>query len=784
MDSAHPSFRLAWLLRAFGFVALLLAAFTLPDMPSTGLDSSWQMALGRFFQEGRQFGTDVVFTYGPLGWINGNMYWGGQWGSLIAWHVLQAAILAALVLWQAERFPWSWRAPFLAFFFLLGLKYQDIQQQAALLLAGLELIRRADVTWRWSNALLLVPLVLFPLVKFTNLTLALPFVLLGAARAWHARGPRAAAELPGAFAVAFLAGWILCGQNPLHLPAYLRNSWEISSGYQDAMGAPCPTIQLYHGLGVAALLVISLAASVFAATDRRRASALALGTAAYLFLNWKHGFVRADGHQLLFYMAALVAIVAAPFASEQLARGRWLRLLVLVAAAGLALRGAELVIPGTLPDAASSLVARMRRNLTAALHPAVTRADFDRTLASVRQELDLPLTRAVTKSGTVDILGYEQSLALFNNLPYAPRPVFQSYSAYTPHLAQLNERHYLSPAAPEFVLLKLYPINNQLATMEDPLVLRLFAHGYNYLYTEHGFTVWQRKPGAIDPAALAPQPVRTVTAGFGETVRLDDLRDRHVWVRIVYRLNLLGKLRRLFFKPPAVQLRLTDADGGTSDFFLARPVGETGFLLNPVVENLADYMRVLAGDPRRRAVAVSVVTRPNDRDCFASDITFEFSTLTAATNSGLAGLPLGAPERPLTFVRGRVPFGADLSLTQGHLEYFAHAPASLVYRPAPGSTHLRGGFGLREGAYAPSNRSPSDGAAFIIRWRGADGQERELFRRLLQPLGTPADRGLHEFRVSVPPGEGELEFVTDPGPTGNSACDWTYWSDLQLEKSP
>src|SRR5690242_13616070 len=104
MDILRPASR-EWLLRGLCFLALAVAAFLPPLPPSLGLDSAWQMALGRSFVDGRRFGTEVIFTYGPLGWTTGNMYWGGQWGSLIGWHCAAAVVMAALLTGFAFRLP-------------------------------------------------------------------------------------------------------------------------------------------------------------------------------------------------------------------------------------------------------------------------------------------------------------------------------------------------------------------------------------------------------------------------------------------------------------------------------------------------------------------------------------------------------------------------------------------------------------------------------------------------------------------------------------------------------
>ncbi len=149
----------------------------------------------------------------------------------------------------------------------------------------------------------------------------------------------------------------------------------------------------------------------------------------------------------------------------------------------------------------------------------------------------------------------------------------------------------------------------------------------------------------------------------------------------------------------------------------------------------------------------------------------------------LAGtLTLGTLGSPLAPIAATARHGANLAMVDGRLEYFAHAPSSLIYRLPPEAAAVRGGFGIRPGAYAPSNQGPTDGAEFIIRWRPVGGADHVLFRRLLRPKEDLVDRGLHSFRVNLPPHQGgELELAIGMGPADNSASDWTYWTDLLLE---
>src|SRR3954469_9878313 len=85
------------------YVLLIAGIFTFPNPPTPGLDPSWRMALGYFFEKGLQLGKDVVFTYGPLGFIMGKTISGLQFWSLIVGQLALAVVSATVVLRQALR---------------------------------------------------------------------------------------------------------------------------------------------------------------------------------------------------------------------------------------------------------------------------------------------------------------------------------------------------------------------------------------------------------------------------------------------------------------------------------------------------------------------------------------------------------------------------------------------------------------------------------------------------------------------------------------------------------
>ncbi len=785
MDSTTPISSkptpLDWTFRALGFVTLALIAFAVPLFPALELDSSWRTAIGRFFIDGRQFGTEIVFTYGPLGWAMAKTYWGDHWGLLVGWYAVQSVVFTAFVFHYGYRVTGYARVFFFAFYILFGLTYQDAAHQIFIAFAGLELIRRTGKPWRWSSAALLSLLVILSLVKFTNLLLGFFLVLLAAGlELWKTR-KASALILPGVFTALFLAGWVACGQNPLNLPAYFKTSMEVSQGYQDAMGLACPSLQLYFGLSVAGLVLAYLAVNFLTSIDRIRTAALTLGALALLYLNWKHGYIRADGHQIGFYYAALMLITGTPVLLEDTIRLRWLKRTLLVGATLLALIGLDVVLPGLVRGATGAPQGVINANVAFLTGKSFTPSMYASHWQMVSAKAKLTKVQATVGRSSIDVLGFEQNVALFNDFNYQPRPVFQGYLAYTPYLANLNFAYFASDRAPEFVLFKLQTLDGRLAAMDDPQVLRLLVQRYRYLFSEQGYTLWQRKPGPFDPATIAPKPIRTVAAKFGESIPIADLASQNVWVEIDYRFSLLGKLRRFLFRPPLVTLNITDTKGSESIHRLPQPIGRSGFMLNPVIDELHSYMLAAGGKPTRHAASIRLATSASERDCIADDIVVRLYSLPP---SDAASAYLQQADRSLFHMFVAVPVSYE-SLNPPNPDIISerpvmimHAPSNMIFDVPAGARSVQGDFGFVAGAYTNGGRT--NGAQFTIYWTDG-GERRVLYERYLDPVSRLNDRGLQHFTANIPVGAGQVVMQIDPGPHGEYAYDWTGWTDIEFK---
>src|SRR5581483_2678422 len=143
--------------------------------------------------------------------------------------------------------------------------------------------------------------------------------------------------------------------------------------------------------------------------------------------------------------------------------------------------------------------------------------------------LDMPRTRAALGGGSLDMLGDEQGLLLLNGFRYHPRPAFQSYFAYTPYLLRRNAELLAGEDAPDFLLVKLDPIDGRFPSSEDSLALREAAQRYEPVLIERTCLLMRRK--APDARPRESRLLATGEYGWGQSIEVPESAGG-VWAEI------------------------------------------------------------------------------------------------------------------------------------------------------------------------------------------------------------------------------------------------------------
>ena len=116
---------------------------------------------------------------------------------------------------------------------------------------------------------------------------------------------------------------------------------------------------------------------------------------------------------------------------------------------------------------------------------------------------------------------------------------------------------------------------------------------------------------------------------------------------------------------------------------------------------------------------------------------------------------------------------------EGGADVLGAHPDTDLWVPAPaGAKRIVWEFGIFPDAYERDGEK-TDGVEFIVVGEEPDGRRREILRRLLDPVASPADRGRQRVDIPYQPEAGEtLVFLTRPN--ANPLFDWAYLSRIEI----
>lgn len=762
--------------------AAVFTAFVLLALPAPlqlDLDASWQAVLFEAHRRGWQFGTELVFTAGPWGWVTSLFVPGDAFGLRLACDALLKLALVGTIAASAWTLPTRRRWLLLAGVLFLGAYFPDTLAFVALTLATLAWLfprRASPLATAWAVVLL----AFLGQVKFT-------LALLGAAAiatsAWSNFAPgnrKRALLLAGGFVVAWLGWWLAAGQDLANLPAYLAHSWEVARGYPQAMGVDEPTPVLLWGL--ASLAVFGLWALLHLLARVQRESTLQLAFVSFVwFTAWRHGFTRGDGHVYGFFLFVALASLGV---TGWMNRPRRYSLLDLSLPLGVL--GALAFDASLFAQTWPLTTARARANFAALTHYAEHRERHAAHTAAYAAQARAEYGAIVDEIGgkSVDLFGHFQSALLLLGANYQPRPVFQSYSAYTGKLLELNAAYFDSARAPEFVLVRLDTIDGRYPAQDDSLALSQVVRNYQLVRTTPTLAVLRRPaPDASGPRhSEFVRHGRSFRAAWGATIDLRPEGPTH-WLRIDARPSFLGRLRAFLYKPATLRLVLTDDHGREFAHRFVPESARSGFPA-PLLETQSDLHALLAREVRSQIARIRVEPVAKDEEPF-------WSTLEVCPEQE-PGPPFTPSRRYAPFVAAgvldREPFAIDgphepsLTTTAAGPALLIHAPGEAMFAVPADGHELSGFCALSAGAF--QNGGATDGAVFTVEVQFPDGRRETVWQRTVDPVNVPADRGEHAFKVRLPDAACVVTLRTSPGasPSSNNSWDWTYWRELRFSK--
>ena len=197
---------------------------------------------------------------------------------------------------------------------------------------------------------------------------------------------------------------------------------------------------------------------------------------------------------------------------------------------------------------------------------------------------------------SVDIIPHNVNLIYFNKLNYDPRPVFQSYAAYSENLINLNRRKYESENAPDFIIFSNEVVDNRYAFFDDAgakiAILENYSVRKSFEFKNNSYLLLERKP--IKKAFILGEQ-ENQTINFYQNYEIKDL-NKSYFVKINIEYSLFGSVSKIIYQPLSLKI-IFDLDDGTSrEYRAVNSILKSGVIVNPFVESDEDYEAFFKGE--------------------------------------------------------------------------------------------------------------------------------------------------------------------------------------------
>lgn len=543
----------------FSFLSLPALWLVLPGLPisfpSISLDESWKIALQTGFDKKLIFGKDIIFTYGPLGFLSSRMAADSTKFIIIAYDIfifLQFLLIPFFVYSLSPSFFSI--AGLLITYSLLGFARYYLDPATILFLMSSFWI----FCFLSRESLLIILLaILNGLLCFyvkVNMGLAalLQIALVGFVYLSGKNTRKKSLLIFSLLAVFLFLSALFIN---VSLFNYVKASLHIANGYNDA---------LYLKLSDAAYLkksLIMLAAlltAIFISIFSQKKIIVPLCCLGFSYLLFKQSFVRADEHIFMFFDYIIMPFAFLAFFTA--GKTRIFNTLVFFLAAGFILydKPASFKI---FKDRYNSFHSYLK---AAALHD----SDF-------KPSPQLPQSIADQVGGSsVDLMPDNISLLYHSGLNYVPRPVIQSYTVYDNYLDRINA-DFLRKKGQDYIVFSHGCVDYRYCLHDEALTKISLLENYSLARQEGSMFLLERNRHS--------RPFIHNTGKKGKNFLKKEFKitpsNGILLIKFKIDYSLKGKIVRFLYKPPPLYIIIKTSDS-REHFRAILPILNGGVIAN------------------------------------------------------------------------------------------------------------------------------------------------------------------------------------------------------------
>jgi hypothetical protein len=591
-----------------GIISFILALYSLPVSflvtPDYSVDGSWKRGLNLAVKNGLVFGTDFVFTYGPLGYL-----------STRNWHYINPLVVLA-----GDLFLFS------GFYYFIYTQISAQKKWLVLVLITLVFLRNSY----YAQNLFLIFIIYYALnlknnfssyfellfcsasgllLLFIKLNYGIVSVVLLLLMALYLLFFKSRKSFTVFVLFCGLFFCTVCLSVHIDVINYVKYGIDLIVNYDQAMAQPISPadprflsamVLIAIFMGIVVLYFISLIK--LKGLNLRTIISLSVFSAA-CFLFYKNGFTRADfvHYYDFFFVLPFFIIVVLMFCG--FGSGITSKLIA----------GLVLAISGYVLLYSNHEIQIIKPGVTlSSLSPLSYFTEIFDKHGQPEHQSAVPYEDKLRLIGhsTVDIMTLEIALLQDNKMNYDPRPVPQTYSAYSRSLDSLNAHHFYKDNRPEYILLQSNSVDTRCEFWDESLTKAVMRLNYNYsdflslrkddnLESNSGITflILHSRPGGHTYPQF--EKINEQTVNLEDTTRINFADSEAIYMTADISYSTAGKIRRLFYQPPDLSITFFFDDGTTRQYKAIGSLLQTPVLINKAVLDIVDLKNFFTGDLKK-----------------------------------------------------------------------------------------------------------------------------------------------------------------------------------------
>lgn len=574
---------------------ILLAPWFLMPITS-GLDPSWIYGLNVYNIEHVIFGRDLLFTYGPLGYILFPQPVGNNIAS--AFSILMLFFLAmlgttAFILFSKSFAHINHRMGnllaslfFLYIAFLAGNYIPEYWTTYILLMVlSAILVKKSRHTY-WFMIIAVLITVISMFIKFNtgilNLICMYIFLFLLFMQKSEQIKLFAIIIIVGIPAI-FTGSYLLYNFSFHDLGVYAYSAINISSGYIYNMSMEVK--DTFYTDYIAALMIIFLGCLCKITHDDKKNGLYAILFLFAFFITFKHGIVRGDHITVVptifcLYFSIYILFMKADITEYLQGKIKYLVMVLCIALVAFPMHHRQV---SNLLQPLYTGVDHIQTLVLCTVHENRSFKQLDQREAVMDRDFS-----AVLGQHSMTIYPWEFSLYNIGEHVYRPIPVF-SINVGTVFLDQKNADFFAADNAPEYIILSLETVDNQYPLINNPAMWMEILKRYDVVdYDDKNFLLAKRNSACES----VETEIETRSIGKNDTITIPE-SSSHILIKVDADLSLKGNLAKLLYRIPEVNMDAVLNDGSVYHQRIILNVWQNPVMIDVIPKEKSDFVKIM-----------------------------------------------------------------------------------------------------------------------------------------------------------------------------------------------